>query len=97
MERVSHTLVSSSSSDVEFIVLASDGLDELAPTVRTERLALPKRPAFARIAWFYLRSGARIRRLRAEVDLVHTCGAVTNEPEAGGPIVPAPDYVDRRP
>jgi len=77
MERQGRLLVSSGTPELAFKVIASEGLDDLPEDVDTVRLRLPRRPAVARIVWFYLRSGSVIRRHRRACDVVHTCGAIT--------------------
>ncbi len=77
MERQSSALLNSLSADVQFTVIGSDGLDELPTAVRTIKMGLPRRPAVARIVWFYFRSARHVKRLRGEFDLVHSCGAVS--------------------
>ncbi len=79
MERMGHALVSRGSDRIDFVVVASEGLDALPAHVTTVHLPLPSRPAFARIALFYARSGALVRRWRSRVDVVHSCGAITRE------------------
>ncbi len=77
MERMSHALIAGTHDDVRYTVVASEGLDELPEDVSAVRIRLPRRPAFLRIFWFYVRSGWVVRRWRREVDLVHSCGAIT--------------------
>ncbi len=77
MERMGRALVSAERSDVHFTVIASEGLEGLPSHVEVVRLALPRRPAFARILWFYVRSGRLVRQWRDRVDVVHSCGALT--------------------
>ena len=76
MERMGRELVRGT-DDVLWTVMASDGLEDLPDHVDVIRIALPRRPAFLRIAWFYLRSSQLVRRYRDEFDVVHSCGAIT--------------------
>ena len=80
MERVGHAMLSAEHPDVNYTVIAAEGLDELPATVNKVHLWLPARPAFARIVWFYLRSRTLVKRHRRDVDVVHGCGAVTSQP-----------------
>jgi len=77
MERQGRALITSNQGSVDFTVIASEGLEGLPESVSTVQLKLPRRPAVARIIWFYLRSGRLIRRHRGDADLVHSCGAIT--------------------
>jgi glycosyltransferase involved in cell wall biosynthesis len=79
MERQGRALVTSRPAPAQFTVVASEGLDGLPDDVGTVRIRLPRRPAFVRILWFYVRSRsiARRQRRRGMVDLVHSCGAIT--------------------
>lgn len=79
MERMGRALLTYG-ADVEFAVIASEGLEDLPADVHAVQVRLPARPAFARIALFAWRSGRVIRQLRDHVDVVHTCGAITTEP-----------------
>ena len=80
MERMGHALISAASDRIDFTVVACEGLASLPPGVRTIHVPLPSAPAFARIAWFFVRSRRIVRRERDGVDVVHACGALTPEP-----------------
>lgn len=76
MERMGRALIEGAADRVAFTVVASEGLADLPASVRTVRVALPRRPAWARIAWFAVRGSVAAMRLRRSHDLVHSCGAV---------------------
>ena len=80
MERMGHALITATSDRVDFTVVAAEGLDSLPSGVRTIHVSLPSAPAFARIAWFFVRSRRVVRQERHAADIVHACGALTPEP-----------------
>jgi glycosyltransferase involved in cell wall biosynthesis len=73
-----HELLTMLREDVSFTVVAGDGLEKIDPSMRRIRVPIPASPAPVRIARFW---HAAARVIQPGVgELVHTCGAVVNQP-----------------
>ncbi len=75
MERAFAELIRHAAEAVDFVVVSSELQDDLRPLVTWRRVPTPASPAPLRFVLFWLLSGLRIRRARAQV--VHTLGAIT--------------------
>jgi glycosyltransferase involved in cell wall biosynthesis len=74
MERAFYELVRGAHERYEFVVFASELAPELGPLVEWRRVPVVHRPIPLKFVLFFLIAGARLAR--ANVDLVHTMGAL---------------------
>jgi UDP-glucose:(heptosyl)LPS alpha-1,3-glucosyltransferase len=74
MERMGHALIQELYRDVDFTVVAAEGLDALPPSVARRPVRLVTAPAPLRIAQFWHRAARLVTP--GPSDLVHTCGAI---------------------
>jgi glycosyltransferase involved in cell wall biosynthesis len=78
MELVSARLIERLADEVDFEVVAGDGLDTVPTGVRRTRVPIPSRPSLARLVLFDVLGTVRLARVRRRCDLVHSCGAVAH-------------------
>jgi glycosyltransferase involved in cell wall biosynthesis len=78
MELVSARLLEHLAGDVDFEVVAGDGLETLPAGMLRTRVLIPSRPSLARLVVFDLVGTVRLARVRRRCDLVHSCGAVAH-------------------